>query len=231
MSACGTTVRVATSTLLPLTGSAVVETAVAVTDTVPPFGATNVTLQTIESPNASAVTGVAGRQLTCAPGGRPETEQLALAAVLGPLFKHLTVPETVEPANGLAGKPCARADMSASATTPSALLSTLLAGAMSEVKLPAVVLILSPPLAGAGKVLVQVMLCPTDNTCGSGFGAHVCEAPAGSPLKTHVGLVASLPPKFVHTPLTVTGEPAFGAVAGTVVNARISASGTMPTDC
>jgi hypothetical protein len=99
-----------------------------------------------------------------------------------------------------------------------------LAGTGSAVLEPAVVMMLSVPLAGAANVDVQVMLLPTASGSGAGLGVQVCVAPVGKPLRVQVGAAAGLGPLLVHTPLTVTGWPAF-TVAGTVVTACISACG------
>jgi hypothetical protein len=64
-------------------------------------------------PTAKLATGVDGVQVTVAPGGKPLTAQVALAATLGPLLVQVTVPLAVLPAAGLAGKPATAAAMSA----------------------------------------------------------------------------------------------------------------------
>jgi hypothetical protein len=92
---------------------------------------------------------------------------------------------------------------------------------------PAVAVMFSGPVAGAVKVLVQVMSEPACSGLGAGLGVHVCVAPGGKPLKTQVGVAAALGPLLVHTPVTVTSLPA-AAVAGTVTTACTSACGTVP---
>jgi hypothetical protein len=101
----------------------------------------------------------------------------------------------------------------------------LLAGVGSVVLEPAVVVILSEPLAGAVKVLVHVIAALKAKGLGTGAGVQDCVAPAGKPLKAQLAAAALLGPKLVHTPLTVTLCPA-KADAGTVVTARMSACGT-----
>lgn len=91
--------------------------------------------------------------------------------------------------------------------------------------LPAVVEILSGPLAGAIKVLVQVIVPLTVRGLGTGEGVQLWVAPAGRPLKLQVAKVATLGPALVQTPDTVTLCPAL-ALVGTVVSACISACGT-----
>lgn len=135
---------------------------------------------------------------------------------------QVIVPLTVLPALGLVGNPSTAATMSACGTTAIGSVSALLLVFGSAVALPAVVVILREPLAGAMKVLVHVMLLPTASAAGSGLGVHDCAAPAGNPLKAHVGLTAALKPVLEHVPDTVTLCPAL-TLSGTVVEATISA--------
>ena len=110
---------------------------------------------------------------------------------------------TVEPAAGLEGKPVSVACMSATAPGLTARVSTLLVGTGSAVSEPAVVVMLSVPLPGAGKVLVQVITPPTAN--GLLAAEQFCTAPGGKPLRAQVGVAAALGPLLVQVPLTVTG--------------------------
>jgi hypothetical protein len=183
----------------------------------------------IDEPTGSGLGAGLGVQVTLALGGTTVTLQLALGAGLGPLLVQVTVPLAVVPAAGVAGKPLAVACMSASGATLRGSVSTLLLITGSAVEVPAVVVMFklppAPRLAGAGKVLVQVMLPPTGNGLGAGAGVQLCVAPVGKPLKAQVGAAAGLGPALVQVPLTVTGWPAV-AVGGTVVEARMSACGT-----
>jgi hypothetical protein len=79
-----------------------------------------------------------------------------------------------------------------------------LSGMKSAVSALAVVVMFKGPDAGAVKVLVQVMAWFRANTPGTGLGVQLCDDPAGSPVKTQVGATASLGPKLVQVPLTVT---------------------------
>jgi hypothetical protein len=176
-------------------------------------------------PTPKLEVGLAGLQLIVAPAGNPLGTQLALLARLGPLFVQVTVPVTVLPAGALAGNPLTVATMSACSTMDKGLVSALLLLLGSAVVLPAVVVMLSGPLAGVVKVEVQVMLLPTAKALGSGLGVQLCVAPTGKPLKAQLGAAAGLGPLLVHVPLTVTGCPAL-ALAGTVVAATMSACGT-----
>lgn len=166
-----------------------------------------------------------GAHVTVAPLGNEFTVHVGLAAALGPLFVHVTVPVTVLPAGAVNGKPVTVACMSACGTIVIGALLTLLPVFGSVVLLPAVVVMLSGPLAGAVNVLVHVIVAPTANGFGAGFGVQVCVAPAGKPLNAHVGALATLGPAFVHVPLTVTGCPAL-TLPGTVVADCMSACGT-----
>lgn len=156
------------------------------------------------APAASVATGEAGEHVTTAPAGSPLTAQPAFAAALGPRLVQVTVPVTVLPAGGLAGKPLTAACMSACGVTLIGAVLTLLLGFGSAVRLPAVVLILSVPLAGAVNVLVQLMVLPTANGSGTGFGVHVTVAPAGRPLIVQVAALAGLGPLLTQVPVTVT---------------------------
>jgi hypothetical protein len=129
---------------------------------------------------------------------------VALAATLGPLLVQLTVPVTVLPALALAGKPLTAAAMSACGTTGKALVSLLLLVLGSAVLVPAVVVRLKGPLAGAMKVLVQVIAAPTAKGLGAGLGVQLWVAPGGKPLRAQVGAAAGLGPALVHVPETVT---------------------------
>ena len=120
------------------------------------------------------------------------------------------------------------AAMSAVGAGPIARVSTLFAGKGSAVKDPAVVMMASVPLAGAGKVLVHVITPPTAS--GLAAAEQRCTAPTGKPLRAQLGVAAALGPLLVQVPLTVTGCPAT-VDAGTVVTAAMSACGTTPTDC
>ena len=194
--------------LLIETGSAVVVLAVPMTVIVPLGGAVKLTLQVIVAPAPSVAVGDDGEQTTVAPAGKPVTAQPALAAALGPRLVQVTVPVTTEPAGGLLGKPLMTACMSACGVMTMGLVSTLFDGFGSAVMLPAVVLMLSVPLAGAVNVLVQVIVALTVRGSGIGSGTQLCVAPGGNPLNTHVGVAAGLKPAFVQVPLTVTNCPA-----------------------
>jgi hypothetical protein len=169
-------------------------------------------------------TGVTGVQFTLAPGGKPLTAQVALAAVLGPLLVQVTVPLAVLPAVGLLGKPDTAAAMSACGVIATGALAELLFGKSSAVALPAVLVMFSEPDAGAGKLEVQVMLLPTARGLGAGLGVQTCTAPGGKPLKAQVGFTAALGPLLAQVPLTLTVWPAV-TVAGTVTVACMSARG------
>jgi hypothetical protein len=173
-------------------------------------------------PRPKLAAGLAGLQLTVAPAGKPPGTQVALAATLGPLLVQVSVPVTVLPALALAGKPLVDAAMSACGVTVTGFVSVLLPVLGSAVVLPAVVVMLRDPLAGAVNVLLQVMTPPNAKLAGSGEGVQVCVAPGGKPLKAQLGDAAALGPALVHVPLTVTGCPAV-ALAGTVVTATMSA--------
>jgi hypothetical protein len=157
ISACGVTVAVLCAVLLGLLGSDVLVVAVPVTVTEPLAGTGYDTAQVIALPTASEGTGLLGVQFTVAPGGKPPTAQLALAAALGPLLVQVTVPLAVLPAGGLAGKPLTAAAMSATCVTAIGSVSVLLAGVGSAVPLPAVVVMFNAPLVGAVKLAVQVI--------------------------------------------------------------------------
>jgi hypothetical protein len=225
MSACETTLTTWLVTSLAGTGSAVAVPAVPTTVTLPLAGAVKLTEHTIAAVLASEPTGVAGTQLTTAPPGKPEGTQVALAALLGPLLVQVTVPFTVLPALAVAGKPATKDCISACGVIAKGLVSMLLAGVGSVVLEPAVVVMLSAPLAGAVKVLVHVIKALKAKGLGTGAGVQDCVAPTGKPLKAQLAAAALLGPKLVHTPLTVTLCPA-KADAGTVVTARMSACGT-----
>jgi hypothetical protein len=89
--------------------------------------------------------------------GTPLTVHIGEGAALGPLFVQVTVPLAVVPAGAVAGKPLIVADISDTGLTASGRVSALLAGNGSGVALPAVVVMLSGPLAGAGNVELQVI--------------------------------------------------------------------------
>ncbi len=231
MSACGTTATGECAVLFVLSGSVVLDAAVATTVTVPLAGATKLTSHVIAAPTARLASGVAGKQTTVAPGGRPATAHVAFAAALGPLLAQLIVPVTVLPAGALAGMPEIVAIMSARGERVINFVSTLLFGLLSWVRLPATVVTEIVPLAGAINVAVQVITpAGAASVAGMGSGTQVCDAPGGSPTSVQVGVVATLGPRFVQVPLTVTDCPAI-AVAGEVVCACMSAIGTIPTDC
>jgi hypothetical protein len=170
---------------------------------------------------------VAGVQLTLAPGGKPLTAQVPLAATLGPLLVQVTVPVAVLPAAGFAGKPLTAAAMSACGVIATGSLSLLFDVFGSAVLVPALALMFSAPNVGALKVLVHVIDEPAASGFGAGLGVQLCVAPGGKPLKAHVGLAAALGPVLVQTPLTVTGWPA-ATVPGTVTVAVMSACGVTP---
>jgi hypothetical protein len=171
---------------------------------------------------AKLVTGVVGVHTEVAPVGKLVVAQVAPAAGLGPLLVHVTVPVAVLPGAGAAGKPVNTACISACGTMVIGSVSTLLAGVGSVAVLPAVVTILSVPLAGAVNVLVHVIVALSAKGLGTGEGKQPTVAPAGKPVITHVGAGAAAGPAFVHTPVTVTLAPAFTEV-GTVFTACISA--------
>jgi hypothetical protein len=135
---------------------------------------------------------------------------------------HVTVPVAVLPGPGAAGKPVSTACISACGTMVMGSVSTLFPGVGSSPELPAVVTILSVPLAGAVKVLLHVMVALSTKGLGAGAGKQLTVAPAGKPLITHVGAGAAAGPAFVHTPVTVTLAPALTEL-GTVLTACISA--------
>lgn len=174
------------------------------------------------APTASGLGAGAGVQTTVAPDGKVVTLQVGSAAGLGPAFVHNTVPVMVLPAAAVAGKPLVLACKSARGLITSGSVSALLAGTGSVVLVPAVVVIDKVPLAGAVKVLEQVMLPPEASGLGAGLGVQVCVAPGGKPLKAQVGAAAALGPALVQVPLTVTGWPAV-ADGGTLVAACMSA--------
>ena len=118
---------------------------------------------------------------------------------------QVTVPVTVVPAGAVAGKPATVACMSACGTTVIGAGLTLLPVFGSAVVLPAVVVIVSGPVAGAVKVLLQVIVAPTASGLGTGLGTHDWVAPGGRPLSTQVAAAAGLGPALVQVPLTVTG--------------------------
>ncbi len=130
---------------------------------------------------------------------------VASGAGLGPLLVQVTTPVTVDPAGAVAGNPDTKACISASGVTDRGCVSTLLLGAGSGVALPAVVVILSVPDAGAVNVPEHVTLFPTASGLGIGFGMQVCVAPDGNPLSTQLGAAAALGPALMQVPLTVTG--------------------------
>lgn len=166
-----------------------------------------------------------GVQVTVTPAaGIAATLHVGLAAGLGPLLVHVIVPFTGCPALAVAGKPEAVACISDTGDTANGRVSVLLGATGSGVALPAVVVMLSVPLAGAVKVDEHVIDCPTANGLGSGLGAQVCVAPPGRPDSAQAGEAAALGPALVHTPLTVTGWPAV-TLGGTLVVARMSACG------
>ncbi len=230
MSACGTAVTVADAVLFALIGSGVVVEAVTATVTTPLAGTTKLTAHEIVALSARLVTGGGGTQVTTAPAGSAPIAQPADAALLGPLLVHVTVPLTVLPAGAVAGNPLTFAAMSACGTTAMGRVLTLLPALGSAVELPAVVVMLSGPDAGALNVLVHVTDEPIASGFGTGFGRQDWVAPGGSPLRLQDGAAALLGPLLVHVPDTVTGCPA-ATDEGTVVVAAMSACGTLPTDC
>ena len=156
-------------------------------------------------PTANGLATGFGKQVIAAPTGNELTLHTGLAAGLGPLLVQVTVPVTVVPAGAVAGKPVTVACMSACGTTVIGAGLTLLPVFGSAVVLPAVVVIVSGPVAGAGKVLLQVIVAPTASGLGTGLGTHDCVAPGGKPLRTQVAAAAALGPALVQVPLTVTG--------------------------
>ena len=199
------TVMVALAELLADIGSKVVDAAVPTTVTVLQDVGVNRTVQVMDAPTASGLGAGIGKQATVAPGGNPATLQVGSAAGLGPLLVQVTVPLTVVPAAAVAGKPVTVACMSACGSTVIGAGLTLLPVFGSAVVLPAVVVIVSGPVAGAGKVLLQVIVAPTAIGLGAGLGMHDCVAPGGRPLSTQVAAAAGLGPALVQVPLTVTG--------------------------
>jgi hypothetical protein len=230
MSAWGVTMTGSVSTLFTELGSKVMLLALPLTLTVPVIGAVNCTLHTMLDPTARVVAGVDGTQFTVAPTGKPETTQLAVAAMLGPLLIHVTVPLTVLPAGALVGRPATDAAMSAAGVIPRGLVSTLFSGTSSCVSEPAVVLMFKLPDAGTVKVLVHVITALAANTAGKGSGVQLWVAPGGKPESAQVGVVAPLTPLLVQVPLTVITSPALGVTAGKVVAACMSALGTTPKE-
>jgi hypothetical protein len=196
ISATGDTCTVCCAMLLAPCGSIVLDAAVPSTVTLPVGGTVKLTVHTIDAPTAKLVTGGVGAQLTKAPGGSPLTAQVALAATLGPALVQVTVPDTRLPATAFVGKPVTVACISADGVTAIVLLSALFDGAGSWVLLPAVVVMLTTPDAGAVKVLVQVMTELGAN--GTTAGEQLCVAPAGRPASEQLGAAASLGPALTH---------------------------------
>jgi hypothetical protein len=176
------------------------------------------------APTPNAATGGVGEHTTVAPGGKPPTVQVAFAATLGPLLKHVIVPVTVLPAGGLVGNPVIAACMSARGAIVIGALTTLLAGVGSAVFDVAVVEILSGPAPGAMNVDTHSMMPFSGNGSGTGLGVQVCTAPGGNPDNAQLAPTAPLGPAFVQVPLTVMFSPAL-AVAGALIAATISARG------
>ena len=85
----------------------------------------------------------------------------------------MTVPFIGVPAVADAGKPLTVLTMSETGVTGTVALLLLLAVLELPVLLPACVVIVTAPLAGAGKVLVQVMLEFTPNGLGAGLGKQL----------------------------------------------------------
>ena len=113
MSACGTLPTDCCEVLLPGAGSGVVLPAVPVTVTPPLGGTVKLTVHEIDDPTANGLGMRLGKHDTVAPGGTAVTAQLGVAAGLGPLLLHNTVPDTVLPADAVAGNPLTTACMSA----------------------------------------------------------------------------------------------------------------------
>lgn len=137
----------------------------------------------------------------------------------------MTVPLIGVPAVADEGKPLTALVMSDTGVTGVVALLLLLAVLELPVLLPACVVIVTAPLAGAGKVLVQVMLELTPSGLGVGLGRQLWVAPGGKLPNTQVGATASLGPLLVQVPLTVMGLPAV-TFAGTWVADDRMASGT-----
>jgi hypothetical protein len=114
--------------------------------------------------------------------------------------------------------------MSACGVMATGVVATLFGATGSVVALPAVVVRLRLPLAGAVKLAAQVMMPLSGNGFGAGFGVQVCAVPGGSPPITQLGAAAGLGPALVQVPVTVTVCPAF-TVAGAVMAACMSACG------
>jgi hypothetical protein len=136
-------------------GSAVLEPATPETVTPPLTGTAKLTVQLMLPPTLNGL--VADAQLIVALAGTPDTAHVGVAARLGPLLVHVTVPLTVDPTGALAGNPDTMACMSACGVIARGLVSTLLPLTGSGVVEPAVVVMLSGPEAGALNVLVQVI--------------------------------------------------------------------------
>jgi hypothetical protein len=173
MSAWGVMSTAMGAALLSAFLSSVMVPAVPTKLTVPALGAVKLTWQAIAAPIANAVTGDSGVHVTVAPTGKPDTAQLAVAATLGPLLVHVTVPVTVLPAGAFVGKPDATATMSTTGVMPIDLLLTSLGLLLSCVIVPAVVLMFRLPDAGTVKVLVQVIVAPTSSVAGNGSAEQV----------------------------------------------------------
>lgn len=154
-------------------------------------------------PTASGLGRVLGHDTT-APTGTELTLHTGLGASAGPLLVQVTVPLTVLPTAAVLGKPEMTTCMSACGRMSTRADVRLLPVFPSAVLLPAVVVIVSGPLAGAVKLLVQLMLAPTASGFGAGLGVQVCVAPLGKPPSAHVGVAAGLGPSLVQVPDTVT---------------------------
>ena len=102
------------------------------------------------------------------------------------------------------------------------LVSALLLVSGSAGEAPAVVVMRNAAPADTVNVLVQVMAASLAKLATGTLGVHVCTAPDGKPLSTHVAAVATLGPALVQVPLTVMRLPA-NTFDGTVVLARMSA--------
>ena len=94
----------------------------------------------------------------------------------------------------------------------------------SLVLLPAVIVGVTLPAAGAVYVAVQVMLLPAASGVAVGTGGvHVTVAPGGSPLMAHVAAAAGFGPLFAQVNVPFTVEPAIadgGKLADTVMSAE-----------
>ena len=228
ISACGLILVVVWAVLLLVSGSVVPELVLSAMSRVPLAGAVKVLLQVMTAPAAMGEGAGLGVQLRVAPGGKPESSHtIGATASLGPPLVQVPVTVTDCPALTVAGATVIAAFMSARGVTVRVALLTLLAPLGSLVVVPAVVVMVSGPLAGALKVLVQVIELLT--VSGLGAGAQLCVAPLGKPLSAQVGVAASLGPLLMQVPVTVTDVPAAAVDALRLVVEATSACGVTPS--